>query len=1034
MAGETLSFDIFARLREDGFAKAGKAASAASDDVLGLAKRLDELSRKSATARVGLAGDKEALAQLDKLDLKLLTTGRRVVDPKITLDGAAKAQAEISGLEVSLDKLGAKSADATASVGSGGLAGPSGMGALIAAGVALSPIIATVAVGVGGFGLAAAGAVAPILKAAKATGGLSANMAQLNPEQQKLAGSILGLGKQYHAFSKALQPEVLGVFDEGIKLAGHVMHDVQPIAAATGKALSTMLGAIDAEFQSGTWQNFFAFMARTAGPDIQLITNNFTDLLKILPPLLQDLQPVATGFLQLADDALKAAAAVIKLYDAEHALAQKAHDSSGFFGELTHAVERTIGQFLPGIPAAQKLGQMLARQADASSKAGTGIKGAGDAAAAAVQPVFNLSAAVDTLTASMAKNISKVLTLQGDEISWQQSLQAATKQLDSNSAGLRGNSKDALANKEAVRQATVNVVTFADDQLHLGHNLQGASAKIQDQIGWLQKHGDKSAFATREIHALRMEENKLKASINQQINVNAAGTWKVLSGGTRTTHPGPISGNPGGGGAARGMFITEGRPGVDDQLILAQKHELVVPVPIVRAGLVDHLRGMIPGFAAGGVVSSYHGSVTGEGKWLAREDAATLRAVDVATAAATAAGIRAAQSAARGGFGGISGGAGGGPNIAIGQRMAASIGWTGNNWAFLRSGWMEESGWNEHAQNTSGGGTPWTAAYGIPQSNPGSKMAAAGSNWLNDPATQIKWGLGYIRSTYGSPVGVPLWSASGPMAGYQGYAQGGVVGGGKHHQDPQQKAWLAQLARDIKVLEEDQKHAVKRRKVLRHAVEIDELWFLTHPGVRKHGIGWDEHERALRNDRRRLSHFNQREADKENTLARKIAILRDLTGFPKGAKYGGPGVPPPSGGGAGGGAGGGGGGGTTPSPPPAPPPIPPPPMPAWMVAAGLGGGAPSGGFSFPAPVMGQRSFGGGMGWPDPVAYQPGGGGWAGGGWGGGGGGMDLGAVVAALQAMHQGIVGAVNRSAPVMARGVDQSLNGMAARVSGRFT
>ena len=177
MAGESLNFDIFARLREDGFAKAGKAASAASDDVLNLAKRLDELGKKSATARVGLAGDKEALAQLDKLDLKLLTVGRRVVDPEITLHGAAKAQAEIAALEVSLDKLGKTSADTTASVGSGGLAGPAGMGALIGAGVALSPILATVATGTAGFGLAAAGAVGPIVKAAQATGGLQANMA-----------------------------------------------------------------------------------------------------------------------------------------------------------------------------------------------------------------------------------------------------------------------------------------------------------------------------------------------------------------------------------------------------------------------------------------------------------------------------------------------------------------------------------------------------------------------------------------------------------------------------------------------------------------------------------------------------------------------------------------------------------------------------------------------------------------------------------------------------------------------------------------
>jgi len=268
VAGERLDFDIFARLREDGFAKAGRAADAASEDVAKLAERLDKLGAKSTEARVKLTGNKEALAQLDALNLKLLKVGERAVNPEIDVKGAAKAQAEIAALEVQLDKLGKTSKDATGLLGSGGLSGPAGMGALIGAGAALSPILATVAVGLAGFGIAAAGSVAPVMKAAQAAGGLRANMAKLDPEQQILAKSILGLGKQYDVFQKQLEPQVLDVFGKGIRLAGNLMHDVQPIAQATGKALGSMLSAIDAEFKSGTWQDFFGFMGRTAGPDI----------------------------------------------------------------------------------------------------------------------------------------------------------------------------------------------------------------------------------------------------------------------------------------------------------------------------------------------------------------------------------------------------------------------------------------------------------------------------------------------------------------------------------------------------------------------------------------------------------------------------------------------------------------------------------------------------------------------------------------------------------------------------------------------
>jgi resuscitation-promoting factor RpfB len=41
----------------------------------------------------------------------------------------------------------------------------------------------------------------------------------------------------------------------------------------------------------------------------------------------------------------------------------------------------------------------------------------------------------------------------------------------------------------------------------------------------------------------------------------------------------------------------------------------------------------------------------------------------------------------------------------------------------------------------------------IPQALPGPKMSSAGADWQTDAATQIRWGLGYIQGTYGSPCG-----------------------------------------------------------------------------------------------------------------------------------------------------------------------------------------------------------------------------------------------------------------------------------------
>ena len=83
----------------------------------------------------------------------------------------------------------------------------------------------------------------------------------------------------------------------------------------------------------------------------------------------------------------------------------------------------------------------------------------------------------------------------------------------------------------------------------------------------------------------------------------------------------------------------------------------------------------------------------------------------------------------------------------IAAAMLGSYGWSSSQFGCLVSLWNLESGWDVYAANPSSG------AYGIPQALPGSKMASAGPDWQSDAATQIRWGLGYIKSLYGSPCG-----------------------------------------------------------------------------------------------------------------------------------------------------------------------------------------------------------------------------------------------------------------------------------------
>jgi uncharacterized protein YabE (DUF348 family) len=58
--------------------------------------------------------------------------------------------------------------------------------------------------------------------------------------------------------------------------------------------------------------------------------------------------------------------------------------------------------------------------------------------------------------------------------------------------------------------------------------------------------------------------------------------------------------------------------------------------------------------------------------------------------------------------------------------------------------WQGDAGCSNHNSAPSIGG------YGLVQATPGNKMATAGSDWLTNPITQLKWATGYAVGRYGS--------------------------------------------------------------------------------------------------------------------------------------------------------------------------------------------------------------------------------------------------------------------------------------------
>lgn len=80
-------------------------------------------------------------------------------------------------------------------------------------------------------------------------------------------------------------------------------------------------------------------------------------------------------------------------------------------------------------------------------------------------------------------------------------------------------------------------------------------------------------------------------------------------------------------------------------------------------------------------------------------------------------------------------------NKALGQRMAAAVGWTGSQWTAFNNIIMSESGWSATIKN------PNSDASGI-----GQNINGFGPGYeYGNAAQQIAWTIHYIQQRYGTP-------------------------------------------------------------------------------------------------------------------------------------------------------------------------------------------------------------------------------------------------------------------------------------------
>ena len=366
------------------------------------------------------------------------------------------------------------------------------------------------------------------------------------------------------------------------------------------------------------------------------------------------------------------------------------------------------------------------------------LQGIGNAAQGAAGQIKSLTDAYNLMITPQLTAEAAVVSMKNDLIQMNKALETSHGRIGDATQAQR-DSFDTfntyIGDIQKTEQATLNATGA-----QRAHDLQ----VLRNSIPALEAIARKNESLRGVIHALIGTILAIPKHEQVTIGVTGKGDWKIIQSGASGT--GQTSGLRNiGKNSAHGWYVSGGVAGRDSVPILGMPGELMVPKPIVDSGSVDHLRGKIPGFASGGVIGNFSGSVPGEGKFISKEYSATLQAVEAATAAATAAAIgRALAAAVAGLFGGPTPLPGGGSPLAnanLAKRIYPR--WsTGSEFSAWNAVAMRESGWNQFAYNPSG-------ATGIPQALPYSKMPRAA--WLPsqggqaDPGTQISWMVGYIQ-------------------------------------------------------------------------------------------------------------------------------------------------------------------------------------------------------------------------------------------------------------------------------------------------
>jgi hypothetical protein len=603
---------------------------------------------------------------------------------------------------------------------------------------------------------------------------------QLTPLAAPLGALISSLVRLATTAITPLLPLLPKLMDPLVKMIASIMppltlliSDLTPIIGLLSQATVAFVNVALTPLEAG-----WSAVSRVMGPIAGAIGTISRALSNITGPISGFLGSFGGLFSKLTGGAGNASAATDGLAGSVHGLGDNANTASGMISGLNTSFDTMVGNFTGKQQSIMDTASAISQYGQDVSSAGAGSQQAQQGFLQAVSAIGQMATALQQAHTPMSvvyTDIQNQITalqnkgpLNKSETQDLQNLKAWADHLADSSQHLNFEQKSVADTMErqlipqlvdlGVKSGTAKTDTdnLTNSIVNTGKQSDATKAARKKLIDDLEASGVNAQTATGLVDTYIKKLGKIPAKDATSILLSGKGEWSIKESNIYPTPSGKAPTPPIGVIGAQGALVRGGIPGKDSVLALVQQDELIVPTGIVRSGAVDHLRGMIPGFASGGYTGQGTSGLAKFGQsHYNTEWSGMVSTMEKDMAGAINAAIASAKAAAAASGGGPGGGgptgAGEKANAALARSMYPSWG-SGAQWTAWNSLEMGEAGWNRFAEN------PSSHAYGIPQALPYTKMpkpawpASAGGQ--SNASDQIRWMHDYIAHTpgYGDPV------------------------------------------------------------------------------------------------------------------------------------------------------------------------------------------------------------------------------------------------------------------------------------------